>query len=374
MSSKGKGIANIADVESALNKSPRLAGVEQTIAEQAREIRTLKANIGRREELFKYIGETIKDVVEPIPFVPYKDSGKRGEIDEDAGLIVSDMHCDVPVRGERVLWYENFDFRACCHRAERLVETTISHCRDNLANYKFHTLYVFLDGDLVTGEINNAKLHSEWRNMIIASAKAGALIGSMVADLAAAFQRVVVISLSGNHGRFMQRIDWKAPLENWDYAVSVYAQQATAKYPNVQWIIPDAWSALVNIRGYNFLTQHGHQIKQNTLSVPYYGLLRRAQRLTALGAVKNQVFHYYIQAHRHEHATTPHTTGEILSNGAFSATDEYVFEELAGYSEPKQLLFGIHEKYGVSWRLPVHLRCENWEKAERADPKRYALC
>jgi hypothetical protein len=357
-----------------VNPSPETASLRSTLQDQAKEIKRLKADVGSKADLWQYITEVIQEVVVPVkPASLITLNHPKTAIKECAGLILSDLHADSPVNRKRVHDYESYDFLACCHRAERLIETTVSHCIDNLPNYNFETMYVFIDGDLITGEINNAKIHSEWRNMLTSMIKTGSLIGMMVNDLARVFPKVVCVCTSGNHGRFARKVDWKAPLENWDFGTVKFAEAMTRDNKNIQWVIPDAWSAICNILGWNFVVQHGHQIKQNSFSIPYYGIDRKTQCLTALAAVKNQVNHYYIQAHRHRGATIGHTTGEVLMNGAFVATDEYAFEELAAYSEPSQLLFGIHEKYGVSWRLPVRLRKDDWINTERELPSRYII-
>jgi hypothetical protein len=48
--------------------------------------------------------------------------------------------------------------------------------------------------------------------------------------------------------------------------------------------------------------------------------------------------------------------GEVLMNGSFKLTDEYAYNSLAAANEPSQLIHGVHEDHGVTWRLPVYLR------------------
>ena len=61
--------------------------------------------------------------------------------------------------------------------------------------------------------------------------------------------------------------------------------------------------------------------------------------------------------------------GELLINGAWVATDAYVFNAFSGYSEPTQLLHGVNKKYGITWRLPIKLRSER----DRYAPQRYVI-
>jgi hypothetical protein len=365
--------SNLSGFEKKFNPPPEIKALKDTISIQASEINKLKTRIGDEETLFKYMASEISTNVVPTPYIPSKRKTRNtnGKIIEDVGVILSDLHLDSPVRPERVQGYECYDYRAACHRSERVVDTIITHCFENLTGYKFDTLWLFLNGDIITGGIHNMKQHSQWRNLLISSIKAGQLIGSMVIDLSQHFNKINVIFAPGNHGRLTEKIDWKSPLENWDYMSAEYARSMCKNIKHVDWSIPDAWSQCVNIKGYNFFVQHGHQIKQNTLSIPYYGIERRTRRLTSLGAVKNIVYNYFIQGHRHTNASIPHPTGEVLMNGAYLATDEYVFESMGEYNEPHQLLFGIHEKYGVTWRLPISLRCSDWETKEREVPSKY---
>ena len=41
--------------------------------------------------------------------------------------------------------------------------------------------------------------------------------------------------------------------------------------------------------------------------------------------------------------------------GSLKGGDEYALNELGEYGDPVQKLVGCHEKYGVSWRLPLNV-------------------
>jgi hypothetical protein len=127
----------------------------------------------------------------------------------------------------------------------------------------------------------------------------------------------------------------------------------------------------VKIYDYNFVLNHGDDVKGN-FGIPFYGLERKTRRLTALGAVTGVIPNYYCFGHFHTNSSLQHTTGEIFVNGSFNATDEYAFESLSAYSEPQQLLMSVHPKYGVTWRMPIHLRVADWKKEERK-PGRYNI-
>ena len=71
--------------------------------------------------------------------------------------------------------------------------------------------------------------------------------------------------------------------------------------------------------------------------------------------------------HHHAQCAMADLDGELLLNGAWIGTDPFAYNALVGFREPVQLLHGMHEKNGVSWRLPIKLRTAN------ETPKRYII-
>ena len=70
-----------------------------------------------------------------------------------------------------------------------------------------------------------------------------------------------------------------------------------------------------------------------------------------------------MSGHFHTSGALADVQGEMLMNGAWVATDPYSYNSLTAYKEPTQLLHGVHERYGVSWRLPVKLKCPDEKPA-----------
>lgn len=317
--------------------------------------------------LFKYLNGVINENISPINLSPYIQPQKSSPITESAILMLSDIHADQEIKPHRVQNLENYNFDVACKRAERIVDTTVSHLIENMSNYQYETLYIFGLGDYVNGEIHNATEHTKWRNSIKNAMATGELMAQMINDLSRYFPQIVFISVSGNHGRRSSRKDYRGAHNNWDYFVSSYAMsrlEPLIESGRLTYSIPDSWSAGVNIYGYNFVLNHGDDIKSWN-SIPFYGIERKTRRLTAIGAVTGTIPNYYAFGHFHTGTVQQHTAGEIFINGSFNATDEYALEALGAYSEPVQWLFGIHEKYGVTNRMPIRLRTPDWKNDER---------
>jgi predicted phosphodiesterase len=328
----------------------------------------------RSSSLFKDISEVIESV-KPFDYIPkYKEPNKNSKIKESGVLILSDSHADQIIKAERTQGLEEFNFHVACKRAERIVDTTISHLTENMTNYSFKTLYILALGDFVSGAIHGAKEHSEWKNDIKNALATGELFAQMVLELSEKFENIVMVCLSGNHPRKSIKKDYRGSQDNFDFLV---AQHVKTRLKNLidckklTMIIPDAWSTIINIEGYNFVLSHGDDIRSFG-SLPLFGIERKTRRLTSVNAVHGLVPNYFIFGHYHTQTALANITGEILINSAWTATDEYALESLGAFNEPSQTLFGVHEKYGKTWSLPIKLRTKNW-RVEEQKPTRYKI-
>ncbi len=143
------------------------------------------------------------------------------------------------------------------------------------------------------------------------------------------------------------------------------------KAGRISFEIPDSFTAMVKLRGKNFVLNHGDDVR-GSMGLPWYGIERRTRRLVGLGAVTGDIPNYFCYGHFHTHTTQQHTTGEVVVNGSWPATDEYAIEQLGAVGEPNQVLFGIHENHGMTWRLPVNHRAHDWRESEK-QPSRYDI-
>ena len=323
-------------------------------AENARLRRELEKH-KKSEALFSRLEEVIHSIIPNRYYCEYETQKKKNAIKETAVLVLSDMHADQNIKSERVQNFENYNFEEVCKRAQRIVDVTISHLKDNLKGYSFEKLIVCALGDLVSGEIHNLIQFSEWQNAIKNAMATGELLSMMLCDLAKYFP-IEFYGVVGNHGRRFKKKQYQSPHNNWDYLVMTYMKRCLESLKSrVKIYLPESYSCAFNIYKWNFIINHGDDIKSWN-SIPYYGIERKTRRLIAVNTIRQQAIHYFIFAHFHSSASIQSTTGEVFVNGKWMATDEYALEKLGEVSEPYQLLFGVHPKYGATWRLPIKLK------------------
>ncbi len=322
------------------------------------------------------IGELTNMLTEALPrFKPHKPLTRKAiakdKISETALLLLSDIHGDQIIMPNRVQGLESYNYNAVCHRAARIVDTTISHLHENMTQYNFTELVVLMAGDLVGGEIHKATQHSAWGNPFKNAIGVGELIANMLVDVLHHIHTVRVVSVPGNHGRRSKKKDYRGAHNNWDYLVMMVVKMRLWNYieeGRLQIEIPESYTAVVNIEGYNFIVNHFDDII-GYQGIPWYGIERKTRRLAALGGVTGVTPDYFVGGHFHTYATQQHTQGEVIINGSWPATDEYALEKLGAFGEPFQLLAGVHKKHGLTWRMPIKLRGPNWKKDEVKKPR-----
>ena len=324
----------------------------------------------RENSVFEALVDEIQHAIVPIKPLPkaIKIRPKTTPIRESVVAILSDEHADQIVLPHQVGNLERYNFPIALRRAERYVDTIIKFTQRTLQNYQFDTLWILANGDHTSGEIHGAVDHSTYRNSFRNCLSVGQMHSLMFRDLAAHFKEIKVVYVPGNHGRRSTKKDYHGAWNNWDYLIAETAKLHCANLDNVEFCIPDSFSVCVDIEGHGFHITHGDEIR-GWMGIPWYGISRKTQRLTALNAAQKKKVGYYVFGHFHQASTQAVLDGETIINGSWVATDPYAFESLSVFSEPSQWLFGVNKQRGISWRLNMKLRTDR----EHLGPNRYAI-
>jgi len=294
----------------------------------------------------------------------------KDTIDEHVVLHLSDGHHDQIVTPEESGGLEDYNFPISCRRAEVLVDTLLDWTQKTLSpRFKFRVCTVFAYGDHTSGEIHGAVQRSYFRNQFKNCFAIGQLHGLMYRDLAASFDQVNVVYLAGNHGRRSVKKDYHGAHDNWDYLVGETARMHCRDMPNINFLIPNAFSVNVDVNGVGFNLSHGDDV-QGSSGIPFYGMVRRQKGLIALNSINGkQRIRYFCMGHHHVQGALADIDGELVLNGAWVGTDSYAFNRFSGYREPSQLIHGVNPKHGITWRMNVHLRTQD----EKKGPRRYKV-
>jgi regulator of replication initiation timing len=354
------------------DETSELVKLESKIQSQTNQIKSLNQKLKsayRKNNILTVFEDELKNNIKPLTKLPTRPIiNKKAKYKEDLVIHISDQHADQIVLPEQVGGLENYDFNVALCRAETYVDKTLEYIY-NMKNYEFENVWILMYGDLVSGEIHGAEKESYYRNMFKNSIAVAKMNSLMIRDFASYFKKINVICLTGNHGRRTLKKDFYNPQNNWDYLVYQTMKMSCENIPNINFTIPNSYSIVVEINGHNFFIAHGDQIKSYN-SIPYYGIERKTRRLIALNSSQGRHINYYVFGHFHTGSSMSHLNGETIINGSWLGTDPYAYDSLSVFNKPKQWIHGVDKKYGISWRMDVHLKDE---KKEKKGPERYKV-
>jgi len=354
------------------NKFLKMRGEIEHLREERNAYRRELKLAAKNHGLFQALVDEMDNKIKPFSSLPaVRPKYKKGDtIQEHLVMHLSDGHHDQIVTPSDTGGLETYDFPISMCRAERYIDTILKWTQQTLApQFQFPTLTVLAYGDHTSGEIHGHTSRSYFRNAFKNALAIGQLHSLMFRDLAPYFEQVNIVYVPGNHGRRSNKKDYHGAHDNWDYLIAKTAEMYCANLDNVAFTIPNSFSINLDIGGVGFCVFHGDDIR-SSLGIPWYGLEKRRHRITALNAVQQGVpVRYHCCGHFHRPGSTTEVNGEMMINGAWVASDAYAFNALGGYTEPSQLIHGVNPEYGITWRLPVKMRCPY----EHKGPRRYVV-
>lgn len=307
-----------------------------------------------RAFLERLLADAVPALDPPPRFRPARP--KASDVDESLILLLSDWHAYETVRPERVLHLNEYNADVLARRAYRVTHGCLSIAdRLRRGGYRFPRLVVAANGDMISGTIHEVERHSDAPNVIQAAIGCGLLLAQSLRDLAAGFEDVTVYGTSGNHGRMpdARRVQQKDPTRSWDFLIYSVAKQALCDVPNVRFILPDSYSVVYTVEGWNVYQGHGHDIKSWN-SIPFYGISRAATGLNALRTSAGQPIHYFLFSHFHNPGSICAPGSEYFVNGSLIGGTEFSVNGLGRADKPSQWLLGVHKANGVTHRWPIY--------------------
>lgn len=291
--------------------------------------------------------QRVEPSAEPvIQHVPYPDlqimpfpAPKTTRDEEDIGIVLTDWHL-----GKKT---ETFDITIAQARIAFLLDSIMSII--NL-HRPIRKLWVFICGDMVQGENpHQGSKIGEVECSVYEQVHTYAvpIISSFLASLLQGVADVEVVMVAGNHGKYDRIAPDKSNWDNFLYqalAAALVNNKGIALHP------PETFFQLVNIRGFRFFIIHGNQVK-GAQGIPLFAMRRKMQEWYAY--VKG--FNYGYCGHFHSFAADQvNSLADYTICPPLVTGDSWALEMVGRASEPKQLCFGVHDKYGRSFEYKLH--------------------
>ncbi|AAK79109.1 Phage related protein [Clostridium acetobutylicum EA 2018] len=288
---------------------------------QQQEIRKMKQELGyyRRED---YIFNNVVKRLNSIVITPNKYNAKIKKIGKhrEALIDLMDLHLGIKINN----YWNKYSVDEAKKRAEFLTRQVIQRCAEAGAN----VLHLSCLGDFISGLIHQS-LHLQQEIDVAQQVEVVAeILEKMIAEFADSnvFDKVVVASVVGNHGRMIPQKDSSIDRENFEYLIYWGIKKGLKNLKNV--IFEDNFYddgiIVKEICGVTIFECHGHNGQVNRIAGDLSMMIKKPDEIH-LG-------------HFHQNKSFENICVEIFIGRSFSGTDEYAKDKNL-FSKAGQRLF-----------------------------------
>lgn len=283
---------------------------------------------------------------------------KNGKGDEETiVLVVSDLQA-----GHKT---PSFDAGVLEERLREYGRAVVKIVSLHRKAYPVHHCVMFWIGDNIQNDVVGRYVSLDELEMVVMDQVFGVVVPQMerfFKHLLAHFRTVTVYCVRGNHGSLGKEAAEKT---NWDTVVYRIMADRFRQHSRIQFRIADQFYQIAEVRGWKFLLIHGDAIPAGSYGVPLYGVIQRLMRYNSGGVA--EPFDYLVLGHFHTYANLDWNDKEVFLNGTFVSDDEWVRKKMGLASSTCQIVFGVHERRGVTFRYKIRLKNANNHYSENQE-------
>jgi hypothetical protein len=272
-------------------------------------------------------------------------------------LFLSDLHHGEVVDPAQVFNCNEFDSKISERRIRHVVDTSIMLAHDVLREPKFPGCVLVLGGDNINGTIHEELVIGSDKRIMAQTIEIADILNGCVNKLIAAYGKVSIVGVAGNHGRTTRKPMAKFYAEtNFDWLVyqmlERFNQRAIAE-GKLHFLTPAARDVTFKIAGRRFRVSHGDQFRGGDSIIGCLGPITRGDNKKRAMAqtlpTDAEVYETLMLGHFH----TLYQNAGLIINGSTKGYDEYGLSCNFKYEPPQQAFFLVHENYGINHFMPV---------------------
>lgn len=331
-------MSSIADEAKALEVTDELRAANLSLLKKLDKANATKA------ELVDAVYRAARDAASALTIAPVQPPPKdrrKAAREEVAVAMLSDWQL-----GKRTPSYSV----EVCEARVRKYAAKVAHLADiQRADHPVREVRVWLLGDLVEGElIFPGQSHridaSLYRQVVVDGPR---ILGDFLRAMLAAFDRVHVTAVIGNHGAIGGPVRREShPETNADMMLARIVHDVVQD-PRLTWTLTEpagerGWYAIDHIGKYSCLLFHGDQVRGGFAGFPWYGFGKKV-----LGW--RQVMEPFTDAacgHWHQSVSFPLNEVIVRVNGSTESDNTYALEQLASAGRPSQWLYFVNPDKG----------------------------
>jgi hypothetical protein len=320
----------------------RAADLKADLALAKEEVARLKKALSRKVRNEAQIAIQVRDALEDlepisVPPLPGIYTGKGPRSEEAAVLAMSDWQCGKTT--------ETYDIATCEKRILMAGQKTLEIAAMRRQTARIDTLYLWLLGDMVEGEMiyPDQTWEIECGAAEQATKHVPRIAARLIGLLAQGFKRIVIRCVCGNHGRVGLPKAGANPRTNWDRVaydtLSVHLAPLIAA-GRIDFDVPDSFYCVTDILGWGHLITHGDR------SIGSGG--DTSVRKAINGWVQTiPGWRYLWFGHVHNPRVYTVNFHQAIANGSTESSNQYAHKQMHAATDPSQWLAFANRKHGI---------------------------
>lgn len=328
----------------------RITEQDKIIAAAEKELATRRALDEQQAALRRVVHEVEVPRWLITPTAPTKGPGVPS-------LELSDWHSGEVVLPERVRGKNVYNKEVQEERVRQLIKGTLDLCFQHMTNPIYPGIVVPVDGDMVSGNIHEELLITNWGPMRDVLKWAAGLVASVLITFADRFEYVFVPWETGNHGRMTKRMSHKQRAgTSFDAILGDMVQGLVARYSNIRVDVGEGAVMTYKVYDHTYALAHGDPDSTGAkggdgiigAAGPIIrGLVKLLSQAQSLG-VK---FDTLILGHFHQRFLLQ----DVIVNDSLKGFDEFAANNGYRYAPPGQNLWFTHPERGPTCYWPVRV-------------------
>lgn len=286
--------------------------------------------------------------------IEHDDKFFKGKIKEDAALLLSDIHVgkkNVYMNTATGKNEETYNLNIMSKESNKLANAVFDITSLLSPRYDIETLWIMTLGDL----IDNQQIFPGQKFSIECDVGkqlwyAVGMMTDLIQTMLTRFKYVKIVGIPGNHGRLTEKPESMPASTSWDYQLLRILEVWFRDNKNVEFIIPDNYYYLLNVKGWKYYLHHGNTIK-SWMGLPYYGVSRQSKS-------RKVEIEYDLELIGHFHQCMEIPIGgkaKTIVNGSWIENDAFAWHYMGILSTASQSFFGISDKRPRTWTFNLDI-------------------
>jgi len=337
---------------SALNVAPDRSGeLKQQVKHLTSELKALTEKTLKEDEIRRRIIGLKDEVNITVPPSWVVETRRQESAPGVPTLFLSDLHWGEVVEPSQINGVNKYNLAIAHQRIRSLVPAALHLLKIISPKMDYPGIVLVLGGDMISGNIHEELTATNELNTMPTVIDLYGVLAWVIEELLKVFPHVFIPSVTGNHGRDTRKIWGKdRHATSFDWLLYMFLAKRFERDKRVTFQIPNGPDAYYKLYDHAYLLTHGDQFRGGDGMIGALGpILRGDHKKRSRNAQIDMEYDTMLMGHWHQYIHH----NRVIVNGSLKGYDEYAYSNNFGFEVPQQALWLTHQKYGITYRMPV---------------------